>query len=77
MRSKTTMRNPNLNPVVQGVPNGEVLLIRNEPVLKVRQPFDITKGRKNRLCKNCARICKQSSRAKVITCPQFEAKDVK
>ena len=71
--------------IVQPGANGEVLLIENKPLLKVRAKAratvraakDLTRGRKNKLCKRCRKECEQSNLAKILRCPQFEAKDGK
>ena len=34
-------------------------------------------SRYHSLCRRCKQTCKQTRYAKVITCPQFEAKDAK
>lgn len=56
------------------IANGEDLLIGKKPFPRVG---DLTKGRKNKLCRRCRHTCKQSANAKILRCPQFEAKEVK
>jgi len=50
---------------------------KKTPLRASQGPSRASSSRYHSLCRRCKQTCKQTRYAKVITCPQFEAKDAK